>query len=247
VDELPKNGGFALPGGLARPKRARLDAQAVSAGLARTGLSCDLNTIRTVEGLARDVIIRFPREGVTLVAAAARDRARDYEYRVDPANAALGRMTAMLSRWKELQDRDLCHVAHNRVESQFRSSTIGALKEIFTVAGTVVGSVQNGHIDSDQLGALVGDMVGMLGNGTARDFRQRNTQSLFLVQKTDGETTPSVAGLVYSYDFTVRDVANKKEASHLSSYLVEQWNVAFDDPTVLEDVYQQLHRQSGSA
>jgi hypothetical protein len=243
------SGKFTFEGGLKAPAIQQADPGVVSFALAGAGLACSLNTKQNIKKHIEEVENNFSTKGTKMVVAApsvapdsGNRQKKNYEYEIDNSNQAFSMMNAMLANIDLLRSKNLAYVSHKRVENTFKSSTIGAIKDIFTSAGNVIGDVQNGHIDPKQLGAMVTSMLSSLGDVKENDFHQKDSQMLFLVQQTDSDTASSIAGVMYSYEFTVKDVSNKKEVVHNSHYIVEQWNIVFSDPKIFRQVYDEMNK-----
>ena len=216
----------------------------ISNKLAKAGLDCKENTPEKVGQYAqeiKDATHSSSPGGTTMIVAAPRDEAKDYEYSIDNSNNAFHMMKKLLDNVDKIQADGLYYVASHTVSDTFKSTTLGAIKQAFSVVGKTIGHVQNGSVDPGQVVALMGNVIETLTDTTSNDFHHSGTQMLFCVAKsTDSKTAPVICGVHYSFEMSVHDVANKKKKEHDSSYSVKQSNMVFTDEEVFKDVYDKL-------
>ena len=185
----------------------------ISKKLAKAGLDCQENTPEKIGQYAqeiKDATHGSSSGGTTMVVAASRDEAREFEYSLDNSNTAFSMMKKLLDNVDKIQADGLYYVATHKVSDTFKSTTLGAIKQAFSEVGKTIGDVQNGTIDPGQVVALMGNVIETLTDATSNDFHHSGTQMLFCVAKsTDSKTTPVICGVHYSFEMSVHDVTNK--------------------------------------
>jgi hypothetical protein len=218
--------------------------EVISKKLAIVGLDCKENTPEKVGQYAqeiKDATHSGSSGGISMVVAAPRDEAKDFEYSVDNSNTAFNMMKKLLDNVDKIQANGLYYVATHEVSNTFKSTTLGAIKQAFSEVGKTIGQVENGTIDPGQVVALMGNVIETLTDTTSNDFHHSGTQMLFCVAKsTDSKTSPVICGVHYSFEMSVHDVTNKKRKEHDSSYSVKQSNMVFTDGEIFKHVYDKL-------
>ena len=143
---------------------------------------------------------------------------------------------------EELMETGAYFVGHKSTSSHFQSSTVGTIMEAFKAVGKVISDVEGGKVDPGQIMNTIGGVISSLTETTSKDFDQTVSKTLFCIAKPDldKKTAAAICGLKYTYTMHVEDYKSKKESTHKASYLMQQWNVVFNDPKVFESVYEKL-------
>jgi hypothetical protein len=251
-----QTGGFPLTR-FEKPTKGALDSadfKQISRSLAKVGLGCADNTTVNIARVAQDVVKSLPTNGPArlLVAPSGRLKVgvrgarKDYEYEIETDRDFdfFSKMAELLANIQKLKGAKLTYVERRENHSSFDSSTIGSIKQVFTTAGSIVGQVQNGHVDPAQMGNFIGDILTSLTETTSAHLDDKRDGSLYLMTNPytkEGQIyVEAIAGVAYHYHFHVEDYKDKKVETHKSSYEVEQHNIAFTDFKIFNEVYEKF-------
>ncbi len=234
------------------------DYEATSKGLAKAGLGCKVNTPLQVEHSVATVKNGFSKAGTRNWLSTPRLKKNQHllqgssndDYTYDIADAGefdfFDKMAYLLQNLATIKSKNYYYVDEQTTHGSFKSTAMAAIEETFTKAGQIIGQVSNGHVDPDQLMCFVGDILSQLTETSSSDFESTRSGSLFLVTEpnvNDG-TVESISGISYYYKFTVKDFKEKKVETHDATYVIEQKNISFTDPDMLEKIYQQVLNSS---
>jgi len=109
--------------------------------------------------------------------------------------------------------------------NHFKSSTIGAIKDIFKSAGQFIGELQGGFkVSPAQIGNLVSDMLTSLTEVKSNDFNVDQTDTLFAFEpdEKDPSKAKSIGAVWYHYVAKVKEYKDKKVDEKESNYAVEK-------------------------
>lgn len=258
-------GGFEITGSLVPPKNTEINYDGISQKFSALGLVCSNNTPANVRANTNAVVRSLPNIGkslnntytglpdrspATVLAAMSMpskfaEKKKDYQWQADSLNSLNSQIQLMLTKYQLIKDKNLYYVSEHTVDNSFESSTVRSIVEVFKAAGNIIGHVQGNHVDPEQLGAQIGDILNNLSETQGIDFDEQNQGIMFLTapaqEGSDGKkTTPAIAGVSWQYHFTLHDYKDKKGEKHKSTYKIKQHSLVFTNLDILYKVYNEV-------
>ncbi|TPG88412.1 hypothetical protein EEL32_09700 [Brevibacillus laterosporus] len=227
------------------PKNLNIDSNGISDVLRSLGLNCDLNTPDKINQYAKQIRNRFPNKGNQHITANLDGSSKDYDYTIDDQEEYHDKMMVILEKLDIIQEKNIYPVQSTQKKDEFKDSTDSAIQEIFVQIGQVMGTFSDGHLDPDQLESLFSDNIVNVSvdsvNKNHPDYKTGKPKtSHFIFHRISETDFDQLGGFVYSYNFELKDIENKKSTQKPSSYSVEQSNIIFSDVDVFLDVYYQV-------
>jgi hypothetical protein len=236
---------------LAAPRSTAVDPQRLSQKLASLGLNCSENTPEKVAGYIRQFKAQLSSPARTgsadthlLVRTA--QTARRYEYTVSDEQELLHKLLVILTNHDLVTRHGFYAVDSDEVTRDFKASEVGsifrALIDGALILAACIKKGRGGNVDSEQVASWFDDMLHALGDSASADF-ELNKSDTFIVIHRNAENPAridQVAACRFDLSVSVKDVRNKKEASHTSHSHAQQWSVTFDDLDILNHVYNQV-------
>jgi hypothetical protein len=237
------------------PRSTAVDPNAMSRGLQRVGLSCQLASpsacaqyANTVHTTLDEQLSQLGAKHIITAARASDPNAQDYKYQIvtDPARW-MDKVNVILANAKWVRDNGIYAVDYEQTSSSNNETTVNALKDSFIQTGLKLGKFGGGHIDPDQLKAYLGDWISNLTEQNESTYKDQHDETLHIAfsDPNTGKTT-RVGGLYFEFSLQISDYKSKKTTTHTRTWNMDQWTIVFDDGDVLNNVYNQVERHLGS-
>ena len=240
---------------LALRVRGNDDHQAMSANLAKAGLSCSANTPEKMVGYAQQVTTGLhssanpgPQSGITSFAsgqllAASEDPDKPYHYVVDNTNPFFSKMSVVLENLDKIEKEKLYAVQSHHEKKTFQSTTAGAITNALDTVGQIIGEVSSGNIDPGQIANEMGTFIQKMTSTSEDDFTVSDPKTpwFIVVPKLNDEGQyPAIGGVLYDFNMSIHNYKDKKHDTHTSHYEVNQRNIIFTDGDVFESIYKKV-------
>ena len=225
--------------------------QAMSANLAKAGLSCSANTPEKMVGYAKQVTTGLhssanpgPQSGITSFASGQlrEDPDKPYHYVVDNTNPFFSKMSVVLENLDKIEKEKLYAVQSHHETKTFESTTAGAITKALGTVGQIIGEVSSGNIDPDQIANEMGTFIQQMTSTSEDDFTVSDSNPWFIVvpKLNDEGQYPAIGGVLYDFNMSIHNYKDKKVDQHSSSYEVNQRNIIFTDGDIFESIYKKV-------